>query len=284
MTIITVALGYLLCIVLPVVALRVGQRGPLTMPLLVLLTYHALSVMFQGAATLNSIMPVFGLVGAYHIALRYAVAHGVIRQAAAVLALAGMFGWLLEGRATAFNGANAIGAVMVLVSSLYPSPVHIVGLIATLSRGAWVSLLGYIRSVRVLLLGAFVLVVGLSVLRLETVLDRTRTHAFSITQWSHSPLIGWGSGSYAVLNNGKEHSDSMPLTIAVEGGVLGLAVYAWVVWMLWSEPTARPMLVAVGIHGLVDYTLFWPWVAVFFGAILAIHSKARLETKIYTPS
>ena len=265
----TALFAYALCIILPLAALTHGKRGAHTLTIAVVLVYHIGSAMLQSAGNLNNIIPLFGMLGAYALARRFEVARGVLMQAAAVLSLVAV----VTVRSDWFNGANAIGAIMAMVCALGPSPVHVIGLMFTLSRGAWASVITYMRLPLLLVL---VCVGVLGVLRWETVTDRVNTQSEAVWQWSRSPWVGHGSGAFPVLNRGKEHADNMPITVAVEGGLLGLAVYAWAAWRLWRSPELRPLLGAVAVHGLLDYPLFWPLPSIFFGGILAVLEKGGL--------
>jgi O-antigen ligase len=116
------------------------------------------------------------------------------------------------------------------------------------------------------------------------------------------PLIGWGSGSFNVEYRRHEHSSgreatsashTIPITVAAEQGVLGLAVYVALLVLafrrLLSRARGAPVraVLAAGFAGLVLHTWLYAafledpmtWTLLALGAALALPAVARSENE-----
>jgi hypothetical protein len=76
----------------------------------------------------------------------------------------------------------------------------------------------------------------------------------------------------------------MPMTIAAEQGLVGLAAWGWL--LLWaaravirSDDPARLGLVAIAVHNLVDATVFWYWPGI--ATVTALAFCAQKERNEY---
>ena len=119
-----------------------------------------------------------------------------------------------------------------------------------------------------------------------------------------SPLIGTGTGnfdwvypahaikglSYSLVAN---HANNMYINILAETGLLGFITFSWFFILLWKKAfdfyrsCANPpfatgflgILLAVSIHGIFDYILYHPAMAMNFMVIMAIFSTEMNKVK-----
>jgi O-antigen ligase len=111
-------------------------------------------------------------------------------------------------------------------------------------------------------------------LRPETVLDRFQTWRMACNLWLSQPLFGHGPGA-SLLLLGENHADSLPLTILIEQGAIGLLAFVWsvvVIIPMFGKPgtPARVALLATLLHQTVDATFYMPGVALLSGAVLGV--------------
>ena len=199
---------------------------------------------------------------------------------------------LTRQRARLLGNPNITAAWLLSLAYLMPSfsfwPwwwVDGAALFATGSRGAFLGLMGatvvehtYLRAAAPLLL---ILALCFVAVRPSTVRNRWRTWQEAGRLFLERPLVGWGPGCYPVANGyepEKEHADNFILTVAAEMGLVGLAAWGWLLVAVGrlaarSEAQARFGLAAWGIHQLVDFTLWWPWVGLCVMVCLAISMK-----------
>jgi hypothetical protein len=193
---------------------------------------------------------------------------------------------------------NAVGSWIILLlpwsSGVLWWFLGLAALLVTLSRGAllgWVvALVTLIWRPRWYLVVALVVVLaaGLAVMRPNTVVKRWHTWNDALTLFLQRPVFGWGPGSYYDISpeGNKNHADSLIMTVAAELGVLGLMAWGVLIFAVSKVilgpqgSPARLALAAWGIHQLVDYTLWFPAVAITVAACLALlarHAQANAE-------
>ena len=270
-------------------ARRSWPHTPLDWPLLAVLIALLISTTFSIDQTLSGLQVLTwcGYVSVFYLVL--AVPEQWVTIAAQTI------GWpiaafclgesLMSGaRAQALQGnANIMAAWLLSLFFLVPSSWtwRIVGgaaIIATGSRGALLSALGALAvgyKIKWWLVLVIMLVGGglLIAWRPSTVDKRVLTWTSAVRLFTQRPLIGWGPGTYARLDHGdftgKPHADSLPLTVAAETGLVGLAAWAYLFYstarlVIRSQARARLGLVAFAIHQIVDCTVWcwWPGIGV----------------------
>lgn len=146
-------------------------------------------------------------------------------------------------------------------------------LLATYSRGAWLGggaawvvhqweHLRHYRALPILAVAALALLVAQ---RPGTVALRTLAWNDAAAAWTERPLSGWGLGAWPRISRvepGKDHPDSLPLTMLAETGLSGFAALGVLgaIITLKARRVGGPAagaLLAWGVHQLVDCTLFY---------------------------
>jgi O-antigen ligase len=112
-----------------------------------------------------------------------------------------------------------------------------------------------------------------------------------------SPVLGTGIGnfdwiypSYAAKGLSHSlvanHANNMYINILTETGLLGFITFSWFLIVLWKEginfykgkdnfsygPGFLGVLLAISVHGIFDYILYHPQMAINFMVIMAIFS------------
>lgn len=206
-------------------------------------------------------------------------------------------GAMSAGRAQTLGNPNMVAGLLVVVwpwwKGLSWEAGIAGGLLGTQSRGGLLAvLLSLVTAHRrapggrtwrrgVVVAALVALVVGLVLLvawRPSTLHKRAHTWTNAARLFAQRPLAGWGPGSYGALPHNepsKAHADNALLTVLVEQGVIGGALWLWLAYEIgraaWrSRSPGRWAVLSFGLHQLVDDTLAWPWVAVAFGLCLGL--------------
>ncbi|MBI5950205.1 MAG: O-antigen ligase family protein [Chloroflexi bacterium] len=166
------------------------------------------------------------------------------------------------------------------------SPVALIGIIATQSRGA---LLGFISAVALritprryyaIAFAACVVVMSLAAaVRPGTFFWRMDAWGEAFNIFLSNPLLGVGTGNYITYAaSGMSIAHNAALTILAENGLIGLAVFAaWlipvVVMVARSKSTAKYSLLAFAVQQIVDDQWLHPVSAILLGMVLALCIK-----------
>lgn len=253
----------------------------------------------RGAALWVAFMMASGVI-AFLLASKYPSAAG------AVLRMVGLIGAVIISLSILLHGPGRPDWInpnwlssLLLVTAPWAGWVALPGIMATGSRGAMLALgvavlalilWGYIRKgAKHAALFAVIAVLAVAVatvlaiaMRPETVVDRLQTWRMACELWLVHPLLGHGPGA-SLLLLGENHADSLLLTVLMEQGALGLLAVCWVgvvILRMAFGPQGNPArlaLLALGLHNLIDATLYMPGVAMLGGAALGILS-AHQET------
>jgi hypothetical protein len=215
------------------------------------------------------------------------VLRGVVICVAIIVSIDALRSW---GRPELLANPNVLGSWMLFTWPV--SWISLLPLALSQSRGAIVGLglaaLAYAwryENLRMYLAAGLVVATAAAVAWRPATLDkRLDTWRTSVQLFLERPLTGWGAGRFSHLRNPNptSHAENAPLTIAVEMGVVGLAGYGWLAWRIaqaaWRSPSIwKWAWLAVGLHQLVDDTLFWPWTALLAGLTLAWMVTDELE-------
>jgi hypothetical protein len=187
------------------------------------------------------------------------------------------------------GNANILAAWLIPVAFLGRSNVlngcSVVAMALTGSRGALLGALGAFLAkhrvaTKVVLLAAL-LASLLALLRPSTIRNRLGNWQEAGRLFLERPLMGWGAGCYTLLAENEPehpHADGALPTIAAEQGIIGLASFLWLAVTVGrlaarSDHPARWGLLAVGLHNLVDYTLWWYWPGLMLMIMMALVVK-----------
>jgi len=191
-----------------------------------------------------------------------------------------------RGGALVQQNPNIAAALILQWSWLSPWPSWaLIPLVFTGCRGAIISYAAALGGMMGRALGRLLplliivgLTLALALARPSTVRKRLATWVEAGRLFLARPLVGWGPGCYPLLAHAdpdRPHADSLPLTIAVETGLVGLAAWGWLaVWAAraarHSEDPVRWALVAFAAHNVVDNTIIWYWPGIATMVALAI--------------
>jgi hypothetical protein len=185
------------------------------------------------------------------------------------------FAW--TRRPYAMEHPNVVAGWLLLAGGAWALP----GILFAQSRSA---MLGWLPAVVLsklqprarigLLLGGGVLFVALLSIRPGTALWRLSAWQEAVQLYQVHPLFGWGTTTYEWLGILDTAHNAM-LTIMVEGGAIGGALFLWwlielVISLSQSAHPARWSLLAFGIQNIVDDTWLHPITALFVGVLIAL--------------
>lgn len=205
------------------------------------------------------------------------------------------FGWGVSGivileavvfraRPTFLANPNMTASWLLLCWPWLPTPLVIVGILATQSRAAiaglamalaarWMSAHHVSLRLQTVAVGSMALFIPWAAwLRWSTVADRIGTWLLAIRLFTERPWLGWGPGASALF--GHDHMDSAPLTIAAEMGLVGLIAFTLLVVSIgveaWRSPSpAKWALLAMAIQNVADDTWLFPVAALLLACDLA---------------
>lgn len=203
-------------------------------------------------------------------------------------------GWLVAGvtlvEALATGGRagrwllgnpNKVGGLLAVLLPLSSQSLWLVvggmALLATESRGAIVGVVSSVAAsarkqrLVVSILAVLAVTIALAMMRPGGTAQRWDYWREATGLFIERPLTGWGAGCYPLLTSVHgplhPHAESLPLTVAAEQGLLGLAAWGWLAFeaarLAWrAKGRARLGLLAFAVHNLVDCTLWWWWIGI----------------------
>jgi len=135
--------------------------------------------------------------------------------------------------------------------------------------------------------GSGLLLTGLAMSRMATTMVRLDLWRAAVEMFLQNPLRGVGVGQFAAfsrwdLSGVAIFAHSTPLTIAAEMGLVGLAPFSWLIWMLWRTRGSRPAAANIALVGYAAFSLWnepiWWWNTTFL--VAAIIATTRQHNNI----
>jgi len=284
-----------------IVARRSLPRSPLGLPLLAVLVAMLITHLFSIDRRYSAWMIVLcaGFIAVHYMAMQIpeTAMRTVLRVVGWLLAAQILVEVAITGDRAAYLSGNPNVTASWMLPLLFTAPVTnawtVVSALATLTTGSRGALLGVsvafcaqkAISSWALVLGGLVGAVVLALARPSTAMNRLGTWTEAAQFALERPIVGHGPGTYtelAVYEPYHPHADNLVLTIAAEQGIVGLAAWAYLAAAiaregLRSKAPGASGLLAVGVHNLVDCTVFWPWAGIFTMAVLALIVRDRDE-------
>lgn len=271
---------------------KTALTGPFLAVLLAALASTVQTV--DSGGSLARVVVLAGAVAAFYVAREYPDAAALAARIAGYAMLAAVAVEVCTGAARPgglLHNPNSAASALLLVGWAL-GPVYL-GAVGVLSRGALVASLaaelwGRVARRWVLVL-VLVLAAGLVLLRPETVTARLGTWQEAAGLFLARPVLGWGPGAYrslARVEPGHVHADSLPLTVAAEGGLVGLAAWGWLAVVVVKRARAESIqargLLAWGLHQAVDCTAVFPVVLVLLAiSVAGVTDESEFRTEAY---
>lgn len=183
------------------------------------------------------------------------------------------------------RGIGIAGVLYLAMALTYSRASYLMYLVSFAAIG-W-----YRKSIRIFVIAAVVLAVTLPLLpktfgegtklnRENSIIARLNNWKQTVAVWTRYPVLGSGFDAYRYTSGSTLEShagagaDSSILLILATTGIVGLAAYIWLLFIMWQEGRKSLVFAAaflgILVHSWFNNTLFYPWVMEWLWIVLAI--------------
>ena len=266
------------------IACLLSRRVPLGAPLLAC-SVVVLASMFSTNARPGSVLPFGAVLAAYLTALQFPkISRKMVSFYIAILLVGAAYSVIRDGDMKGGElWRNEYAALVLLAYGLLPTWLLLPALFLTGCRSAVLGVLGAgVLHWRKwwMIAGLFVVGIALLFLRPLTVGIRLENWRVAFELLKLSPWTGYGVGSTYTLFK-LTHLDSLPVTLLLEFGVLGILPFLWLLWEIIllitriNSPHKHALTAFLLMH-LAEAPLYFLATAIPFGVILGLaHDDTR---------